>query len=461
LDGETAQYWGFCAKKAAGTLDGWAIGRHATGEQGRASEAREPWMRPGIGGSRVGAERMAVSRSLPLGAVGGMDVAVRHVGPWVSPASAFHDVFRIAANDWGFAVGTFVDASADHDKRVARLRETIRAAATRSFRPSFILGELHDRLSAEGSGVTIDQIGSIIFGRLQLDACGAWVTLANAGELRPFATRQAGWIDVRGNAASSPASTQVIAPSDDRVGLGPGDALVVISEEFLRLRDEHNDRFGDEALPDLLLNLIPRTAHEIAERTMAGALDFGGGAAPDDGVVMVIRVPAIARGQALERVSRATGIPAHELELPGYPIGDVQPELWKAPPSPPREARIKLRPEPLSVPALRRLLRRLLQSWRIAPEGDLELLATEVATNVFAGANSPVTAIVRYDGEVVRVEIGDGASAQPRRTLPGYDELSGPGLLLVDALSTEWGVVRTREGRRVWFEVSVGAYAGL
>lgn len=395
---------------------------------------------------------------LPLDSVGGMDTAVcyqRGAGP--SPATAFHDVFRIGANDWGLVVGAFGETTAGPEPRVDEIRSALRACAARTFRPSTVLADLAARLLAEDPEGRRGQPSSIIFARLELDLGGAWVTLANVGDPRPVAVRQAGWIDIRGHAAGAPAPAQPFAPGDDRVGLGPGDALVLCSEGIVDSRDSNGDPYSEEALPELLLHSIGRSAEEIAERVVAGAQGFGAHQPPDAGVVSVARVPAIERGRALERVADATGIPADELELPGYPLGDVQPDLWKLPPSPPREARVNLTPEPLSVPALRRLLRRLLQSWRLSAEGDLELLATEVATNVFASTSSTVTVIVRYDGDSVRVEIGGGATERPRRTLPGYDELSGPGLLLVDALSSDWGVVRTRSGKRVWFEVPVVA----
>ncbi len=370
----------------------------------------------------------------------------------VTPASAFHDVFRPGANDWAVIAGAFAASSVDHDTRVERMRTAIRGSAARGFRPSLVLRALGDGGHHNDPDQAEDLVSSIMVARLELDRCGAWVTLANAGDVRPFVIRQAGWIDVRGNVADPPGPAQLIAPADDRVGLGPGDALVVASEEILGAQGSGGDRYSEEALPEMLLASIDRPAAEVAARALAGALDFSGDRAPDDGLVIVVRVPCIERGRALERVANATGIPIEELDLPGDP-GDIGLNVLDTPPNPPCEARINLRPEPLSVPALRRLLRRLLQSWRISAEGDLELLATEVATNAFAEASSPVTVIVRYDGAAIRVEIGDGARERPKRTLPGYDELTGSGLLLVEALSTDWGVMRTRAGKRIWFEV--------
>jgi len=382
-----------------------------------------------------------------------MDTTVRYRrGVSSSPAIAFHDVFRIGANDWGLTVGAFKQSAAGQARWADEIRRMVRTGAKHAFRPSEVLGSLSASLRAEDPEGHRGCLDSMLFARLELDACGAWVTLANAGEVRPIAVRQAGWIDVRGHVASPPGSEQLISPGDDRVGLGPGDALVVCGGA-IGVADAHGDPYDGDTLPELLLHSIGLSAEGMAERVVAVATEIGDAPLQDDSVLLVVRVPGIQRGRSLERVAEATGIPLDKLDLPGYPLGDAQPDLWKAPAKPPREARISLTPEPLSVPALRRLLRRLLQSWRMEAEGDLELLATEVATNLFAGAFSPVTVLVRYDGDQVRVEMGGGAEDRPGRILPGYDELSGPGLLLIEALSSEWGVKETRGGKRVWFEV--------
>jgi anti-sigma regulatory factor (Ser/Thr protein kinase) len=158
------------------------------------------------------------------------------------------------------------------------------------------------------------------------------------------------------------------------------------------------------------------------------------------------------------RITQATGQPAERLELPGYPLGDVQPDLWRRPPDPPREARIRLPPEAASVPALRGLLGRLLHSWRLddlARSGDVALLATEVATNAIRHAGTPLTVLVCYLGPALRVEVGDSSPVVPVARPAPPEELGGRGLLILEALARDWGVIRTRTGKRVWFEVDV------
>lgn len=280
--------------------------------------------------------------------------------------------------------------------------------------------------------------------QLELDKCGAWLTVAVRGGPRPVVVRRAGWIDVRGD----------VDGRVDRVGLGPGDSIVFPVGGLLDAVDSSDERFGDEAFPETLLDCAGAQAEALARHVMeaaAGYVDLVGGG------VFVARVPEEGRRDPMERLVEATGVPASDLQLPGYPLGDEQPELWSVPPAPPREARIRLAPVAASVPRMRDLLRRLMRSWRMPDAGDgvIELLATELAANAVKHARSDMTVIVRYLGEVVRVEVGDGSREQPRPRQADDDDLDGRGLALVDALSRDWGVLPTRTGKRVWCDVPV------
>lgn len=385
-----------------------------------------------------------------------MEMALRHE-PAASgrPSGDFLDAFRLGANDWCILVGDLWGSPPDVATVAAMAKRAIRAHSVEMSLPSAVLSKVNEELLAEQHDEGASPLCSVFCGRLQLDVCGAWVTLASAGYPRPTVVRNAGWIDVRGHVTAPLALVPGTDPGDDRVGLGPGDALVVCSDGIVGARDDAGDLFGEEELPELLLDCAGRSAPEIVDRVLSAAVGFAGGQLCDDGIVVAIRVPEIAKSRALARVTDATGIPAEELHLPGYPVGDLQPDLWRSRPEPPREARIRLAPEPRSVPALRRLLRRLLQSWRMEEvgQGDIELLATEVATVAFMKAVSDVTIIVRYVGSVVRVEISDTARVVRRQKARRWESLGEHGLRLVEALSFRWGVVSTDTGQRVWFEV--------
>ena len=393
--------------------------------------------------------------------VPGMDVATRYVAgdSELLVGGDFFDVFRLAPNAWGLGLGDVCGKGAGAASLTALTRYTLRAAAVHHALPSTVLAEVNTSLVGDAPPDVDDRFCALVYARLELDVCGAWITLSCAGLPRPMVVRRAGWIDVRGQAGTPVGMFDAPDVTDDRVGLGPGDALVFCTDGITEARDPKGEMFGDEGLPTVLLECAGEPAEVLAERIQAGAAAFAGGRARDDVAILVVRVPEDAKEDALARLSEATGVPADELDLPGYPVGDPHGGLWKRRPIAPREARMGLPAETASVPATRGFLDGVLRSWRMAEMvgGDVGLLASELATNALRHAASSFTVIVRYDGARVRVEVGDGSRAVPRVRRPQPDEVSGRGLLLVEALASDWGVIPTLDGKRVWFEVPAAA----
>ncbi|MFN2607299.1 MAG: SpoIIE family protein phosphatase [Acidimicrobiales bacterium] len=391
--------------------------------------------------------------------VPGMEVASRYKPGerGLEVGGDFYDVFRLGANDWGLALGDVCGKGAAAASLTALARWTIRAAAVHNFLPSAVLADLNTLLAADADPDDDHHFCTAVFARVELDTCGAWVTLASAGHPRPVVVRRAGWIDIRGQVGLPLGMFPDAAPADDRVGLGPGDALVVFSDGISEARNPAGELFNEERLLEVLLECAGLDAEATADRLLQAADAFAAGRRRDDVAVLVVRVPDDATVDPLGRVARATGVDAADLRLPGYPLGDVQPDLWRHPPTPPREARIRLEPDPANVRLVRAFLARLLLSWRLdhLVGGDLELLASEVATNAVLHAESTFTVIVRYLGAVVRVEVGDASPELPVPRPAREDALHGRGLQIMDRLVTDWGVVPTRAGKRVWFEVAV------
>jgi anti-sigma regulatory factor (Ser/Thr protein kinase) len=395
----------------------------------------------------------------------GMEVAARHeragslaAAPGASglPAAGddFLDVFRLGRNDWAVLVGDVAGRGDAAAAAVDLALTAIRQESVRAFLPSTALVAANRALQHAPD----DRFCTAVFARLELDKCGTWVTLAAAGHPRPIVVRRAGWLDVRGNVCLPLGLFPDARVSDDRVGLGPGDALVVCSNGLTETVGPDGEAFGAEVLLNELLAAAGAPAEEVADRVLEAARSHAR-AVPDDAAVFVTRVPDDLGPDPVARVVEATGIPADELVLPGYPLGDVDPDLWQRAPEPPREARMRMTAEAAGLAPMRALLRRLLHSWRMPDEGDgvIELLATELAANVIDHAgDAAMTLIIRYLGPAVRVEVGDGSRELPRRREAGPADLDGRGLALLEALASSWGVVPTRAGKRVWFEVAVG-----
>lgn len=387
--------------------------------------------------------------------VPGMEVASRYrpADTDIAVGGDFFDVFRLGANDWGLAIGDVCGKGATAAALTALARYSLRAAAVHNFDPADVLRELNAAVLVDET--MHERFCSVVFARLELDVCGAWITLACAGHPRPIVVRRAGWIDVRGMPGMLLGLFDEPDLAVDRVGLGPGDSLVFCTDGITEARNADGEMFGEERLPAVLLDCVDCSADEVAARIAEKALAYAGGRTHDDVAILVVRVPPDATVDPLVRLGDATGMPAESVPVPGYPVGDVVMDLRSRRVLPPREARIKLPGDVRSAGAARRFVTGVLHSWRMSEmtEGDAELLTSEVCSNAVRHAESDFTVVVRYDGDRVRVEVGDGSRALPELRASAVDDESGRGLFLVEQLASAWGVSPTVEGKRVWFEL--------
>ncbi|MCU1586659.1 MAG: sensor protein [Frankiales bacterium] len=360
---------------------------------------------------------MAVST--PQVGVPGLDVASA-----TSPGGVVV-IERMRANDW--LAGLAAEAEAD----------ALRVASGRQFEPVRALLQV----PATTAALT----------RVELDVCGAWVTLSCIGTAQPVVVRRAGWIDFRGQLTPLPQGVEL---ADDRVGLGPGDCLVLLGSRLAAQADEVGDEFAADRLPSALLAACAAdSADQVMQLVQRALVEFNGAA--DVGPLLVLRVPLEAKEESAQRVAAVTGLAVEDLKTTRYPLGE---QLMARRPAPPREARMQLHADAAEVSMVRELLKRLLTSWRMAEAAtnDVQLLASEVVSNAIRHGLSPVTLIARYDGKRVRIEVGDGSREMPTPRHPSAFDEGGRGMLLVEAIATNWGVLPTVGGKRVWFEVELG-----
>ena len=105
--------------------------------------------------------------------------------------------------------------------------------------------------------------------------------------------------------------------------------------------------------------------------------------------------------------------------------------------------------------AARQLVRELLTD---ADREDLletaALLVSEVVTNALLHAGTPIDVAATVDDEGLRVEVGDGSAHFPVRRRYGATAGTGRGMMMLEKLVDDWGVVRRGQGKTVWFHVS-------
>jgi anti-sigma regulatory factor (Ser/Thr protein kinase) len=104
--------------------------------------------------------------------------------------------------------------------------------------------------------------------------------------------------------------------------------------------------------------------------------------------------------------------------------------------------------------------RRMVAAWLMERGDDAiadtaALLTCELAQNAVRHAETGFTVDVSDHGGTIRIEVRDGGRVFPR--FDATRSRGGKGLVLVDALSTRWGVIEVADGKVVWFELGPSA----
>jgi anti-sigma regulatory factor (Ser/Thr protein kinase) len=109
-----------------------------------------------------------------------------------------------------------------------------------------------------------------------------------------------------------------------------------------------------------------------------------------------------------------------------------------------------------SPASARAFLRAALQTWKLDGFGEVtELLTDELVANVVRHVDAPMTVRAICGPERIRVEVEDPSREPPQLMHPDTHDRRGRGIMLVDALSTEWGTDVHDAGKTVWFEIDV------
>jgi anti-sigma regulatory factor (Ser/Thr protein kinase) len=109
--------------------------------------------------------------------------------------------------------------------------------------------------------------------------------------------------------------------------------------------------------------------------------------------------------------------------------------------------------DPSAVTAARRFVREALSGSSQQVIDAAELMTSELTSNCVRHAETAFEVGVRTGGDV-RVEVRDRGGGSPRPLSPTPEEPSGRGLLIVEAMSDSWGVLRHAKGKTVWFTVA-------
>jgi hypothetical protein len=359
-------------------------------------------------------QRSLMPRSLPH--FSGLESAARYQAgvAGTEVGGDWYDVLPIAEDRVVFSVGDVCGRGLSAAVLMASLRYSIRAYALEEPDPAIIL----DKLSAMLGTITDDNFATVICGTLDATAGTLSVSRAGHPDLLVVDRHGAHYLD---------------APLGPPVGVDPNwfyvasthvlpddTTLLAYTDGLIERRREHLDigleRLRTAALADLP---ISRLVTHLVDTLVDGG----------DDDVAVLGLHWSGAGVAV-------------------PEPDDDPEIRS----------IALASEPGAARTARGFVRDTLRTWDVDDAEDVaELLTDELVSNVVCHVGSPMEVRARRGPSSIRIDVDDASTDMPiRRDPDGYDE-HGRGVMLVENLSSDWGVDVHDTGKTIWFELRVAA----
>jgi hypothetical protein len=123
------------------------------------------------------------------------------------------------------------------------------------------------------------------------------------------------------------------------------------------------------------------------------------------------------------------------------------------------QRRFELAREPAAAAEARRQVRAALRTWQIPVDPDIAILLTSdlVTSAIMHGEGDTVTLAIRCACGHLRIAVHDTSDSLPTAADEAAAAQTGPGLVLVAALSTGWGSFRTDAGQVAYFTLAFPA----
>jgi hypothetical protein len=120
------------------------------------------------------------------------------------------------------------------------------------------------------------------------------------------------------------------------------------------------------------------------------------------------------------------------------------------------QRRVRLTREPAAAAEARSQVRATIRDWKVPVDPDIAILLTsDLVTNVIThGDGETVTLAIRCSRGHLRIDAYGKSRYLPAGASEPADAGAGHGLVLVAALSTEWGSFRTPAGKAMYFTLA-------
>ena len=121
----------------------------------------------------------------------------------------------------------------------------------------------------------------------------------------------------------------------------------------------------------------------------------------------------------------------------------------------PLTSRLELAARPTAVPCARMVTKQVVREWGLPDLVETaELLVSELVTNAIRASRDLPEPVIRLwltsDRSNLVIRVWDGSGEMPVCQDADPDSECGRGLLLVEALSKDWGAYRRGHGKVVW-----------
>ncbi|MEY9964522.1 serine phosphatase RsbU (regulator of sigma subunit) [Streptacidiphilus sp. MAP12-16] len=198
----------------------------------------------------------------------------------------FYDVFPLPGDRWGLIIGDVCGRGAHAATTTALVRHTARAVAPLLPTPVAVAHAINRALLAQPNSQ--ESFVTLIYAELQPGPTGLTLHLVRAGHPSPVLRRVDGTVSV----PTTPG--QLLGVSSDPVlhaetmELAGGDALVLVTDGILEVRDAEGTFFGEDRLVQAVQLAGTATAQQTLDAINTAVDGFTGGVAEDDQAALIL-----------------------------------------------------------------------------------------------------------------------------------------------------------------------------
>jgi GAF domain-containing protein len=224
--------------------------------------------------------------------VPGLDVAASYeaAGEGVEVGGDFYDLFDNGDRTWGVVVGDVCGKGPEAASLTALARWTVRVGSMEHDSPAAVLGVLNEAILMQDGG---ERFCTVAVGRIEVEPGRARVRLSCGGHPPAFVLRAEGPVEVVGSHGTLIGVLPTVLVVDDEVELGPGDALVLVTDGVLEARDDTGRLLGAGGVAAALAGTARRSAQHLVDVVQQAAHDHQGAASRSDdrAVLALVVVP--------------------------------------------------------------------------------------------------------------------------------------------------------------------------